>query len=184
MSNNKLKIYPYQKSFPVRFEKFKKALIEALPASAEIHHIGSTAVPGLGGKGIIDMMIALPNWRQEKEIISNLQKIGYKHLHPRQRGRIFMSLVGETKKGDPHLHLVLKKSVNYQELLRFRNCLRQNQKLLKEYQLIKNILVQDPKQNRVSYGQIKARFIKKNSRVGLPVSRFRNRLIKTLKNET
>ncbi|MFA5000884.1 MAG: GrpB family protein [Candidatus Paceibacterota bacterium] len=99
MPEHKLKIHSYQKSFPAQFAKIKAKLSEVLPVSAEIEHIGSTSVPGLGGKGIIDILIALPNWHQEKEIIANLQKLGYAHLHPRKRGHIFLSPVAETKKG-------------------------------------------------------------------------------------
>lgn len=160
MPEHKLKISAYQKSFATQFAKIKARLAEVLPMSAEIEHIGSTAVFGLGGKGIIDILIALPNWQPEKEIIANLQKLGYAHLHPRKRGHIFLSPIAETKKGDSHLHIVLKKSVGHKSLLKFRDQLRCQPKLLKEYQEIKNRLAKENK-NRAEYGKLKADFIKK-----------------------
>lgn len=160
MPEHQLKIHSYQKSFPAQFAKVKAKLVEVLPASSEIEHIGSTAIPGLGGKGIIDVLIALPNWHREKKIIADLQKIGYEHLHPRKDGHIFLSPVAETRKGDSHLHLVLKKSANYRNLLKFRNQLRRRPKLLREYQEIKNKLAGENK-NRAEYGKLKADFIKR-----------------------
>ncbi|MEK7172366.1 MAG: GrpB family protein [Patescibacteria group bacterium] len=53
-----IKIYPYYQKFVKDFEK-KKQEIVAIAKDVEVHHIGSTAVSGLGGKGIIDMMIGI-----------------------------------------------------------------------------------------------------------------------------
>ena len=151
-------LHSYQKAFPKIFIGAQKQLKTVLPANTEIHHIGSTAVPGLGGKGMIDIMIALPNWRQEEKIISLLTGAGYKHLHPRYRGRIFMSPDAETHFKDIHLHIVLKGSADYKKLLFFRDVLRRNQKLVQEYQKIKNDLLK-LKIPRAEYTKRKSLFI-------------------------
>ena len=44
---------------------------------AEIQHIGSTAVPGLAAKPVIDIMVGLHNLSQGKNIIKPLEKLGY-----------------------------------------------------------------------------------------------------------
>lgn len=54
---NNLKILRYNPKYPKIFQQNKKELIKVLGDNVEIHHIGSTAVSGLGGKGIIDMGI-------------------------------------------------------------------------------------------------------------------------------
>ncbi len=86
----KLKIIPYNKKFTEIFKKEKNKILKVLD-NCEIHHIGSTAVPGLGGKGIIDIMIALENWKSEREVIEKLKSIGFKHVHPRKQGKLFLS---------------------------------------------------------------------------------------------
>ncbi len=47
-------------AWPGQFQRLKAALLPALPRQALIHHIGSTAVPGLAAKDIIDIQITLP----------------------------------------------------------------------------------------------------------------------------
>jgi GrpB-like predicted nucleotidyltransferase (UPF0157 family) len=49
---------PYSKNFPELFQKEKERIVSNLNLPLVIEHIGSTAVPGLGGKGIIDIGIA------------------------------------------------------------------------------------------------------------------------------
>ena len=44
---------PYNPKFPVLFEQEKQRIASHLKEKAPIEHVGSTAVPGLGGKGII-----------------------------------------------------------------------------------------------------------------------------------
>ena len=60
-----IKIYPYYQKFAKGFEK-KKQEIVVIAQDIEVHHIGSTAVRGLGGKGIIDIMIGVKNWQGVK----------------------------------------------------------------------------------------------------------------------
>ena len=56
---NKYIFKPYHEIFPKLFEQEKLRLSKYLTGEYMIEHIGSTAVPGLGGKGIIDIMISV-----------------------------------------------------------------------------------------------------------------------------
>ncbi|MBM3205748.1 GrpB family protein, partial [Candidatus Shapirobacteria bacterium] len=137
-------LFPYNKKFPAIFQKQKEKLIKLL-GNQEIHHIGSTAVPGLGGKGIIDIMIALKDWEDEKGIIKKLKTIGFTHIHPKNKGRIFISQPPETKYGGIHIHLVKRDSKEYKNLLFFRDYLRKHKKEAQEYGLQKMRLARYPK---------------------------------------
>lgn len=53
-------IVPSNPNWPAAFARIKAALLPALPPTAQIHHIGSTAVPGLPAKDIIDIQVTLP----------------------------------------------------------------------------------------------------------------------------
>lgn len=55
--------YPAQSKGLFKLEKAK--LQSLLGSSASVFHVGSTAVPGLGGKGILDVLIALPKKRRQ-----------------------------------------------------------------------------------------------------------------------
>jgi len=132
----KIKIFPSNKKFAKIFQKQKGKLINLL-GNQEIHHIGSTAVSGLGGKGIIDIMIASKDWRDEKKIIRKLKSIGFVHVHPKENGRIFISKPLATRYGGTHIHLVKRGSKEYKNLLFFRDYLRKHKKDVQEYGLQK-----------------------------------------------
>ena len=57
-----IEIHPPNPDWPRRFTAIKAALAPALPQALAIHHIGSTAVPGLVAKDIIDIQVTLPNF--------------------------------------------------------------------------------------------------------------------------
>ncbi|MXO65381.1 GrpB family protein [Altererythrobacter endophyticus] len=52
-------LHPYQDDWPQRFIETRKWLRRVAPPEATIHHIGSTAVPGLAGKDVIDIQISV-----------------------------------------------------------------------------------------------------------------------------
>jgi 3-dehydroquinate dehydratase/shikimate dehydrogenase len=67
---------PYSKTFPELFQKEKIRISESLKNALAIEHVGSTAIAGLGGKGIIDIAIAVA--KEEMERSSEiLQKLGF-----------------------------------------------------------------------------------------------------------
>ncbi|MCL4366030.1 GrpB family protein [Patescibacteria group bacterium] len=65
---------PYDINFPKLFEKERERIRKVLGKSDLIEHIGSTAVPSLGGKGIIDICIATDK-KNLKVISKKLQKL-------------------------------------------------------------------------------------------------------------
>jgi len=155
-----VKIISGRKNFAIDFRKKQSKIAQAI-GNYEIHHIGSTAIPGLGGKGIIDVMIALNSWAEEKTIIKNLKSLGFNHVHPKENGRIFMSKKAETKAGDIHIHLVKKGSRVYKELIAFRNYLRKHKKETQRYFTLKLELIERTKSNRAEYTAGKKEYLKK-----------------------
>ncbi len=117
-----ISIDDYDETAPQLFEETRGVLEKLLP-EAEIHHVGSTAIPGLGGKGIIDIMIAIPDWKTKAQDGEKLVELGFAHVHPEENGRIFMSRVGDTVKNDVHIHLTYIGSPEYQNMLAFRDYL-------------------------------------------------------------
>jgi len=90
-------------------------------------------------------MIALKDWEDEKGIIKKLKTIGFTHIHPKNKGRIFISQPPETKYGGIHIHLVKRDSKEYKNLLFFRDYLRKHKKEAQEYGLQKMRLARYPK---------------------------------------
>lgn len=138
-----------------------KRKIGQILLSAEIHHIGSTAVPGLGGKGIIDVLVAVPNWKNKASAVKSLKNLGYTHIHKEENERIFLSRVGQTQAGDIHIHLTHTNSAEYHNLLSFLNLLLTNPAIAKEYGSRKEVWLKQAKGDRKIYGQLKSVWINK-----------------------
>lgn len=154
-----LRIYPYYQKFAKAFEK-KKQEIAAIAKDIEVHHIGSTAVSGLGGKGIIDIMIGVKSWQGAEEMVAELKEIGFDHVHPKEKGKIFLSSIKESGRGDFHIHMVVIGSATYRNFLVFRDYLRRHPKESENYFKLKLIWYKEAKGERAVYTKMKNSYIK------------------------
>ncbi len=155
----KIRIYPYSKEFPKIFEEEKNKICKVIK-NCEIHHIGSTAVPGLGGKGIIDIMLGIDHWKEAEGVVEKLKQIGFTHVHPKENGRIFLSDKKESTIGNFHIHIVKKGSKAYKEILAFRDYLRKNKKEIEKFYKLKLKWHQESKGNRKRYNELKEKYVK------------------------
>ncbi len=93
----------------------------ALPAGT-VEHIGSTAVPGLTAKPVVDMMLGVPKYPPARDLLSRLRILGYENLG--EAGvpeRIYLRLRGDR---DFNLHLVLLGGEHWKHNLALREYLR------------------------------------------------------------
>jgi GrpB-like predicted nucleotidyltransferase (UPF0157 family) len=157
-----MKIKPYNKKAVEKFERERGKILKTI-GDFEIHHIGSTAVPGLGGKGIVDILIGIDNWEKTTEIIKGLKKIGFLHSHLKDKGRIFLSKNTGLSLSNVHIHIVIKQSNVYKNLLFFRDYLRKNKKEGQNYFDFKREWLEKSKGNRKKYGKLKSKYINKIS---------------------
>lgn len=148
-------------SDPSAAELFTEASdkIHSILPSAEIHHVGSTSVPDLGGKGIIDILVAIPNWQDKDQAVNSFKELGFEHVHKEVNNRIFLSRVGDTKKNDVHIHLTYIGSSEYESLLTFRNYLRNNKEEAKRYAQLKRDWLKHASGDRKVYTSSKNSYI-------------------------
>ena len=144
-------------SWTSAFEQERSALLLHLGASAlSVEHVGSTAVPGLRAKPVLDIMVgvrelALPAFQ------APLEELGYVHVPIGCRERLFF------RKGMPrthHLHLVLEGGEEQRSHLAFRDWLRGHPEDAREYQDLKERLAERFAHDRDSYTEGKAGFIR------------------------
>ncbi len=152
-------IYSYCPKF-VKIFKREKDVISKRIKNIEIHHIGSTSVSGLGGKGIVDIMIGIKKWKELKDIVKKLRAIGFRHIHPKEGGRVFLSKVGPTKLGGVHIHIVIKDRKPYKNLLAFRDYLRKNKNEIRNFFKLKQKWVDESGEDRIKYGKLKGKYVK------------------------
>lgn len=76
--NRTIDLAPYDPEWPSSFSRLKKQIVEALGADVLLlEHVGSTSIPGLSAKPIIDMVMAVPDSSDESSYVSPLEAIGY-----------------------------------------------------------------------------------------------------------
>lgn len=128
----------YDKKFPELYRKEKTRLKKILPKNIEIEHIGSTAVLGLGGKGIIDILILL-NKKEVNKVKKGLQELGY-NFKPNagDKNRLFFEkdykYQGKTRR--VHVHLTSNKKLLKKDVV-VRDYLRENKKEIRKYSVLK-----------------------------------------------
>lgn len=162
-SIKKLSIVPYNPEWPDIFEKEKKLLIEALDDNyISVHHIGSTAIPGLTAKPKIDIIAEVVD--PEKTIIQ-VGYIGYQY-----RGEFNIPLhwgFAKREEIDFNLHIYHQGNPEVELNILFRDMLRSNPDYIKEYSNLKQEILADPKSyltNKYSFAEYTLRkglFIKK-----------------------
>ena len=80
MKTKKVTVMPYDPQWPQDFAAIRRELSEALgPLAVAIEHVGSTAVPGLSAKPIIDIDVVMESYALFPQVVEALAKIGYLH---------------------------------------------------------------------------------------------------------
>jgi GrpB-like predicted nucleotidyltransferase (UPF0157 family) len=113
-------IADYDPAWPTRFQRERERVKSALgDAAGRIEHFGSTAVPGLAAKPIIDVLVTVDDLRDDQWVIEALESAGYE-LRVREPGhRMFRTPVR-----DVHVHLWAGDDPEVERHLRFRDRLR------------------------------------------------------------
>jgi GrpB-like predicted nucleotidyltransferase (UPF0157 family) len=149
-----VRIVEYDAQWVRRFEDQRLRIERALRGTASlIEHIGSTAVPGLSAKPIIDILAAVPSVEDEGAYRHSLGDAGYA-LRVREPGhRLF-----KTAARDVHLHL-WDASDEIERHLRFRDRLRQNAPDRQLYERTKRELAKRAWNDSNEYAEAKAEVI-------------------------
>lgn len=124
---------------------------------ATIHHIGSTSVPGLAAKPLIDMLPELRWHADGPSLAPLLEPLGFIYFGPYGiDGRHFFRRKGEV---DVNMHMFETGHIEVERHLVFRDALRSDAKLLAAYQGLKEELVSRFPNDVDSYAQSKSDFI-------------------------
>jgi GrpB-like predicted nucleotidyltransferase (UPF0157 family) len=131
--------------------------------SDDIHHVGSTAVPGLPAKPILDLMVGVRSLEDAPRIARVLAPHGWDLVPPELDGRpwrrFLVKVAGDRRVA--HLHLLDPGTPRWTEQLRFRDRLRSSPELAEEYAELKRRLVSAHAGDRERYTEGKAAFIRR-----------------------
>lgn len=150
--------------WPVLYEK-EKALIQKTIGHiiVGIEHIGSTAVPDLGSKPIIDILVAVNHLSDAEKCITPLEGIDYEYVPEYEESipdRRYFHNGDPPKEQHYHLRMVELTSDFWKKHLLFRDHLRTHPKIAQKYHKLKKRLALKYGSDREGYTEAKTSFIK------------------------
>jgi GrpB-like predicted nucleotidyltransferase (UPF0157 family) len=155
-----VRVVSYDESWPRRFERERELLLGVLGEHVVggIHHVGSTAVPGLSAKPTIDIMAGVAGLEESRACFEPLARAAYDYAPYRPEEMHWFC------KPDPltrtfHLHLVPAGSRRFAATLAFRDALRSDPETAAEYEAMKLRLADRFAGEREAYTAAKADFI-------------------------
>ncbi|HEY6961514.1 MAG TPA: GrpB family protein [Gaiellaceae bacterium] len=129
--------HPYDPRWPDRFEAEAAALRELLARWLvdDVHHVGSTAIPGMVAKPVIDMIAGVRDLEEAREAFPPLASHGYAYREHRFDAHAFYAPPDAPTQWQEthHLHLTVPGSDLWRERLAFRDALRADPALVREY---------------------------------------------------
>ncbi|MHA2501355.1 MAG: GrpB family protein [Candidatus Kariarchaeaceae archaeon] len=162
MSRGPVKIERYTPAWSIEFEKLKDELIELMGENfVEIHHVGSTAVEGLGAKPIIDILVTVTDIPQAEGLVESFTSSDFEYVPKYEKEMPYRRYFVRRKEESHlvHLHVVPHGHEFHHEHLLFRDFLRKHRDIRDEYFILKTRLANKHKENRDGYQTAKSEFI-------------------------
>ena len=155
-------VVEYDKKWPDDFLRIKTELQKVLTMPCQVQHVGSTSIPGMKAKPIIDIDVGLENWNDFEKVKSELASIGYEHEGDKgitgreafcRDGKVHNEILDNI---DHHLYVCSVDNEEYKRHILFRDYLRNHDEARDRYNHIKEeILAKVGPENRPGYVQMK-----------------------------
>jgi GrpB-like predicted nucleotidyltransferase (UPF0157 family) len=166
-------IVPYDPAWPKIFEREKSHLLNCLPNEliGRIEHFGSTAIPGMSAKPVVDILVEVTSLEEtKKRIVPVLEAQGYDYFWRPTWGDdvppFYAWFIKRDSKGirTHHIHMVESDFEHWDRLL-FRDYLIERPEIAEEYQILKLKLAHVYPNDRVAYTLGKTEFIVKVTQI-------------------
>ena len=163
-----VRLVPYTSAWATLFEAERTRLHAALdPHVLDIQHIGSTAVPGLAAKPLLDLGIAVADEAAVTVCIPRITALSYTFRGYRGADQGYFFDIGPEHQLTHYLHMLLISDSGWWNYLRFRDHLRAHSAARDAYQRLKQDLATKYAADRAAYSAAKTVFIQTN-----PCGRF------------
>lgn len=159
-ADERIQIARYDPEWPARFDRERDLLRSKIGAwiAGDVHHVGSTAVPGLDAKPIIDILVGVEDLVSSRACFEPLAELEYLFA-PYLPDEMHWFCKPDPSRRTHHLHLVPLDSPRYREELAFRDFLRSKPDKARDYAELKHRLAAHFAYDREGYTNAKAGFI-------------------------
>jgi GrpB-like predicted nucleotidyltransferase (UPF0157 family) len=156
-------LLPYDPRWPTAFEEERARLTARWPGSfIDLQHIGSTAVPGLAAKPIIDLLAGVASMEVARGLAEPLTQFGYTTspaFNATLVDRLWFMRAAAGRRTH-HLHVVVHSSPTWHAHLAFRDALRSEPALAARYAALKVDLAERWRDDREAYTDAKNHFVR------------------------
>lgn len=157
-----IELSPWSPMWPVTFDIERERLNRLFADSVHLEHIGATAVEGMGGRPIVDVLLGAPDLAIVEARIAALVSEGYRHMAEVEiaapQRRFLVKTHGHP--GHFHLHAVVLDSPFWKQTLSFRDVLRASPTVAEEYMKSKRRILTRYPSDRAKYTETKSAFIR------------------------
>ncbi len=161
-----VKLVPHNPKWAELFDEEKQLLKKTFGDTIlAIEHIGSTAIPGISAKPIIDINVGVESLDVARSMKEKFEKLGYEH-RPFAPGKTKDDLKwqelyvkGPEAKRTHHVHVTVLGNNYWKNDLLFRDYLRKNANRAKQYTNLKQVLAEKHAEDRGTYTKNKEQFI-------------------------
>ncbi len=155
-----VEVVDYDPAWPGLFEEERTRLEPVLAPwlSGGIHHVGSTSVPDLAAKPVIDILAGVSSLEESRKAIKPLAALSYCWA-PYQEHIMNWFCKPSSSHRTHHLHLVVEGSETWRDELLFRDTLRSQPETARAYETLKRHLAVEFRLDREAYTRAKTDFV-------------------------
>lgn len=155
-----VRVVPHDPAWARLFAEEAARLRAALgDAVIAIEHVGSTSVPGLAAKPILDVAASVPSLADAAALVPALRRLGYEHKPDPETPERMYFVKGPPERRTHHLSLAEPGSGFWRDHLRFPDLLRADPKLAADYERLKLQLAERHRGDRPAYTAGKQAFV-------------------------
>lgn len=159
----RLSLVAYDPRWAARFEEEKARILEVAGSRLlAVEHVGSTAIPGILAKPVLDILGGVRTLADGDALVTRLAAIGYEYVPEYEAiipdRRYFRK--GPAGARTHHLHVVEHEGKEWRKMMGFRDYLRAHPAVAREYGELKRRLARTFRDDRDAYQEAKASFIR------------------------
>ena len=160
LNKDKVELENYTSKWKEMYEeeaiKLKEILKDIL---IDIEHVGSTSIPNLKSKPIIDIAISVKNLKEVEKYAKSLEDAGYSFRYDNGEKGEYLVRKGDEDNRTHYIHIVEENSEKWLNFILFKKHLLAHPEVVKEYEDLKVELSNKYKDDRKSYTKAKNEFI-------------------------
>jgi GrpB-like predicted nucleotidyltransferase (UPF0157 family) len=155
-----VRLAPPAEGWATKFAQIRAKLRSALgEAVVRIDHVGSTSIPGIAAKPVIDVQVSVQDIEDEPVYVPHIEALGWplRSREPASGHRYFRDPAGAPRR--VHIHVCQTGSKWERDHLLFRDYLRAHADIAHDYEAVKRAAAEQYSENRLAYTEAKGPFI-------------------------